>query len=203
MDRLKQTSKQSDLIFRLFLYIPVVWAALLIAQSMGGGLPELLSKLTAALEHPFQIQWTDKSLLSILICTGAYIMGLCLYDAEGRRTRDGEEHGSAMWGSPKQVNAQFCQKQNKILTRHVRLGLDTHMPEHGAPKTMTYLPENEPELMIILKRERLKRSYHATAGNLEEYLDKLEKTTLREKLKRAKTAVSTQEVSSHKRGLER
>ena len=55
-----------------------------------------------------------------------YIMGLCLYDAEGRRTRDGEEHGSAMWGSPKQVNAQFCQKQNKILTRHVRLGLDTH-----------------------------------------------------------------------------
>ena len=28
------------------------------------------------------------------------------------------------------------------------------MPEHGAPKTMTYLPENEPELMIILKRER-------------------------------------------------
>ena len=73
------------------------------------------------------------------------------------------------------------------------------MPEHGAPKTMTYLPENEPELMMILKRERLKRSYHATAGNLEEYLDKLEKTTLREKLKRAKTAVSTQEVSSHKK----
>lgn len=77
------------------------------------------------------------------------------------------------------------------------------MPEHGAPKTMTYLPENEPELIMILKRERFKRSYHATAGNLEEYLDKLEKTTLREKLKKAKTAVSTQEVSSHKRGLER
>ena len=77
------------------------------------------------------------------------------------------------------------------------------MPEHGSPKTMTYLPENEPELMMILKRERFKRSYHATAGNLEEYLDKLEKTTLREKLKRAKTVVSTQEVSSHKRGLER
>ena len=52
------------------------------------------------------------------------------------------------------------------------------MPEHGAPKTMTYLPENEPELMIILKRERLKRSYHATAGNLEEYLDKLEKENI-------------------------
>ena len=152
VDRLKQTSKQSDLIFRLSLYIPVVWAALLIAQSMGGGLPGLLSKLTAALEHPFQIQWTDKSLLSILICTGAYIMGLCLYDAEGRRTRDGEEHGSAMWGSPKQVNAQFCQKQNKILTRHVRLGLDTHKHRRslnvlviggsGAAKTRGYVKPN-------------------------------------------------------------
>ena len=81
--------------------------------------------------------------------------------------------------------------------------MNRFMPEHGAPKTMTYQPENAPELMMNLKRERLKRSYHATAGNLEEYLDKLEKTTLREKLKRAKTVVSTQEVSSHKRGLER
>lgn len=90
---------------------------------------------------------------------------------------------------------RFYQERRQLMNRF--------MPEHGAPKTMTYLPENEPELMMILKRERFKRSYHATAGNLEEYLDKLEKTTLREKLKRAKTVVSTQEVSSHKRGLER
>ena len=70
MNCLKQTSKQSNLILRLFLYIPVIWAALLIAQSLGGGLPDLFSNLAAALEHPFQIQWTDKSLLTILICTG-------------------------------------------------------------------------------------------------------------------------------------
>ena len=123
---LKQTSQQSSLIFRLFLYIPVIWAALLIAPSLGGGLPDLLSNLTSALEQPFQIQWTDKSLLSILVCTGAYLMGLCLYASGQGRTRDGEEHGSAAWGSPRQLNAQFRQKQNKILTRHVRLGLDTH-----------------------------------------------------------------------------
>ena len=137
---------------RLFLHIPVIWAALLIAQSLGGGLPDLFSNLTAALEHPFQIQWTDKSLLTILICTGTYIMGLCIYDAESGRTRDGEEHGSAMWGSPRQVNAQFCQKQNKILTRHVRLGLDTHKHRRslnvlviggsGAAKTRGYVKPN-------------------------------------------------------------
>ena len=116
---LKQTSQQSSLIFRLFLYIPVIWAALLIAPSLGGGLPDLLSNLTSTLEHPFHIQWTDKSLLSILVCTGAYLMGLCLYASGQGRTRDGEEHGSAAWGSPRQLNAQFRQKQNKILTRHV------------------------------------------------------------------------------------
>ena len=113
--RLKKTSQTTDLVLALFLYIPVVWAALLIAQSLGGGLPELLSNLTAALEQPFQIQWTDKSLLSILVCTGAYLMGLCLYASGQGRTRDGEEHGSAAWGSPRQLNAQFRQKQNKIL----------------------------------------------------------------------------------------
>ena len=149
---LNRTNRTDGILYRLFFYLPVIWAALLIAQSLGGGLPDLFSNLTAALEHPFQIQWTDKSLLTILICTGAYIMSLCIYDAESGRTRDGEEHGSAMWGSPGQVNAQFCQKQNKILTRHVRLGLDTHKHRRslnvlviggsGAAKTRGYVKPN-------------------------------------------------------------
>ena len=150
--RLNRTDRTAGILYRLFFYLPVIWAALLIAQSLGGGLPDLFSTLAAALEHPFQIQWTDKSLLTILICTGVYIMSLCIYDAESGRTRDGEEHGSAMWGSPRQVNAQFCQKQNKILTRHVRLGLDTHKHRRslnvlviggsGAAKTRGYVKPN-------------------------------------------------------------
>ena len=150
--RLKKTSQTTDLVLALFLYIPVIWAALLIAQSLGGGLLELLSNLTAALEQPFQIQWTDKSLLSILVCTGAYLMGLCPYASGQGRTRDGEEHGSAAWGSPRQLNAQFRQKENKILTRHVRLGLDTHKHRRslnvlviggsGAAKTRGYVKPN-------------------------------------------------------------
>ena len=150
--RLNRTDRTAGILYRLFFYLPVIWAALLIAQSLGGGLPDLFSTLAAALEHPFQIQWTDKSLLTILICTGVYIMGLCIYDAESGRTRDGEEHGSAMWGPPRQGNAQFCQKQNKILTRHVRLGLDTHKHRRslnvlviggsGAAKTRGYVKPN-------------------------------------------------------------
>ena len=115
-------------------------------------MPELLTNLTAALQHPLDIHWTDKSLLSILICTSLYIMGLCVYASEQRRTRDGEEHGSAAWGSPRQVNAMFRQKENKILTRHVRLGLDTHKHRRslnvlviggsGAAKTRSYVKPN-------------------------------------------------------------
>ncbi len=98
----------------LFFYPLVVWAALLLAQSLGGGLPDILTNLTAAMEHPFRIQWTDHSLVTILACTGAYIMGICLYADQQGRTRDGEEHGSAAWASPRQVNAMFAQKQNKL-----------------------------------------------------------------------------------------
>ena len=115
-------------------------------------MPELLTNLATALQHPLDIHWTDKSLLSILICTGLYIMGLCIYASEQGRTRDGEEHGSAAWGSPRQVNAMFRQKENKILTRHVRLGLDTHKHRRslnvlviggsGAAKTRSYVKPN-------------------------------------------------------------
>ncbi len=149
---LKQSSRAGDIVLALFFYVPVVWGALLIAQSLGCGLPELLTNLATALQHPLDIHWTDKSLLSILICTGLYIMGLCVYASEQRRTRDGEEHGSAAWGSPRQVNAMFRQKENKILTRHVRLGLDTHKHRRslnvlviggsGAAKTRSYVKPN-------------------------------------------------------------
>ena len=108
--------------------------------------------MTEAQEHPFRIRWTEHSLASILVCTGLYVMGICLHRSEQGRTRDGEEHGSAAWASPKQVNAQFCQKQNKILTRHVRLGLDTHKHRRslnvlviggsGAAKTRSYVKPN-------------------------------------------------------------
>ena len=75
---LKQTSRTGKITVYLFLYIFVVWAALLIAPSLDGGLPEIITNLTAAMEHPFRIQWTDRSLVTILVCTGAYIMGICL-----------------------------------------------------------------------------------------------------------------------------
>ena len=85
--KLKQSST-GGLGVRLFLYILVVWMALLLAQSLGGSLPEIIEKLSATLEHPFQIRWTENSILCILACTGLYILGLSLYADQIGRTRD-------------------------------------------------------------------------------------------------------------------
>ena len=144
--------KSNDTLFYLFGTIPVVWLALLLAQSLGGGLPELLRNLTAALEQPTNIIWTDKSLPAILICLAAYGMAVLLYRTNQGRTRDGEEHGSAAWATPASVNAQFAQKDSIPLTQHVRLGLDTHKHRRslnvlviggsGAAKTRSFVLPN-------------------------------------------------------------
>ena len=144
--------KSNDILFYLIGIIPVVWLALLLAQSLGGGLPELLRNLTAALEQPTNIVWTDKSLPAILICLAAYGMAVLLYRTNQGRTRDGEEHGSAAWATPASVNAQFAQKDSIPLTQHVRLGLDTHKHRpslnvlviggSGAAKTRSFVLPN-------------------------------------------------------------
>ena len=144
--------KSNDTLFYLIGIIPVVWLALLLAQSLGGGLPELLRNLTSALEQPTNIVWTDKSLPTILICLAAYGMAVLLYRTNQGRTRDGEEHGSAAWATPASVNAQFAQKESIPLTQHVRLGLDTHRHRRslnvlviggsGAAKTRSFVLPN-------------------------------------------------------------
>ena len=144
--------KSNDTLFYLFGTIPVVWLALLLAQSLGGGLPELLRNLTSALEQPTNIVWTDKSLPAILICLAAYGMAVLLYRTNQGRTRDGEEHGSAAWATPASVNAQFAQKDSIPLTQHVRLGLNTHKHRRslnvlviggsGAAKTRSFVLPN-------------------------------------------------------------
>ena len=144
--------KSNDTLFYLIGIVPVVWLALLLAQSLGGGLPELLRNLTRALEQPTNIIWTDKSLPTVLICLAAYGMAVLLYRTNQGRTRDGEEHGSAAWATPASVNAQFAQKDSIPLTQHVRLGLDTHKHRRslnvlviggsGAAKTRSFVLPN-------------------------------------------------------------
>ena len=150
---MNQSNRAGGVVVRLFLYIFVVWASLLLAQSLGGGLADdILANLTAALDNPFDIRWTEHSLMCVLICSAAYAAALSYLSANQGKTRDGAEHGSASWGTPKQVNAMFAQKQNKLLTQNVRLGLDTHKHRRslnvlviggsGAGKSRSYVRPN-------------------------------------------------------------
>lgn len=121
-----ETAKSNLILFAVFL-IPVIWAALLTAPSLSGGLPEILENLTIAMNDPFHIQWVDDSPKCILIFITAYGMGIGIYLSTKRNYRRREEHGSARWGGATTVNKKYRDKdphKNKILTQNTRIGLD-------------------------------------------------------------------------------
>lgn len=124
--RRDETARSSLILFAVFL-IPVVWAALLTAPSLSGGLPEILANLTKAMDNPFDIRWVDDTPKCILLFIAAYGMGIGIYLSTKRNYRRREEHGSARWGGAAAVNKKYRDKdpqKNKILTQNVRIGLD-------------------------------------------------------------------------------
>lgn len=124
--RRDETARSSLILFAVFL-IPVVWAALLTAPSLSGGLPEILANLTKAMDNPFRIQWVNDTPKCILLFIAAYCLGIGIYQSTRRNYRRREEHGSARWGGAAAVNKKYRDKdpqKNKILTQNVRIGLD-------------------------------------------------------------------------------
>ncbi len=124
---MKRGSVKQTVILCAFGLIPVVWAALLAAPHISGGLVEIMRNLTAALNDPLSIIWCEDSLKTVLIFIAAYVMGIGIYFATRRNTRPREEHGSAKWGEAAAVNKKYADKRfadNKILTQNVRIGLD-------------------------------------------------------------------------------
>lgn len=122
----QSNKKREDLWLYAILLLPTVWFALLLAPCLGGSLIETVSLLAERIRTPFAIEWSVNTPRSILLCLLLYGFGGIVYFGTRPNLRQGEEHGSAKWGSPKQVNAQIAQKQSFPLTRHVRLGMDTH-----------------------------------------------------------------------------
>lgn len=121
-----RNAKKEDLILYGILLLPTVWFALLLAPCLGGSLLDVFNRLTEHMQSPFSIEWCQNTSRSLLLCLAIYAFGGIVYFGTRPNLRQGEEHGSAKWGSPKQVNAQIEQKQSFPLTKHVRLGMDTH-----------------------------------------------------------------------------
>ena len=126
---MKRDSPKQILVISAFGLIPVVWAALLVAPAISGGLPEILQNLTAALNNPLHIEWCGDSLKTVLFFIAAYAMGIGIYLSTRRNTRPKEEHGSAKWGEARSINRKYADKkltENKLLTQNVRIGFDAH-----------------------------------------------------------------------------
>lgn len=107
--------------------IPVIWIALLLAPYVDGGLVALIRYGGAALNDPFHIVLCEDSLKAVLIFLMCYGLGIGIYLSTDRNYRRREEHGSAKWGVPGQVNQKYADKnitENKILTQNVAIGLD-------------------------------------------------------------------------------
>lgn len=122
-DRLSKTS----LLLYAFGLIPVVWAALLAAPHLHGGLPEILKNLSAALNNPLDIIRCEDSLNTVLIFISAYAMSIGIWLSTARNYRHREEHGSARWGNAETICRRYRAAQptaNKLLTQNVRIGLD-------------------------------------------------------------------------------
>ena len=126
---MKRDNPKQALILSVFGLIPVVWAALLAAPAVSGGLPEILQNLTVAMNNPLHITWCEDSMKTVLFFVAAYGMGIGIYFSTRRNTRPREEHGSAKWGDAHAVNRKYADRkfaENKILTQNVRIGFNTH-----------------------------------------------------------------------------
>ena len=151
-----RTPKSGGRLWLILLGIPPVgWLGLHLAPHLGQGLGGVLSGLQQAMEHPLSIQWGPISLKCVLACFGIYALCVGVALSSKRNTRNGEEHGSAEWGSPKAIQRKYREKdypKNLLLTQNVRLGLDSRKHRRnlnvlvvggsGAGKTRFYCKPN-------------------------------------------------------------
>ena len=113
----------------VLLAVPVLWAAAIMAYAYEDGMNlfDLLGRFTVLVERPFAISWTAHTPKFMLIGLLLYGGAAALYLSTKENRRPGEEHGSARWGSPRQLCAKYRDKdpmQNTILTQNVRMGLN-------------------------------------------------------------------------------
>ena len=152
---MKQDDKQTAIILSVIGIIPVVWLALLIAPSVGGGLPEILPKLLTVFNNPFHIEFCEDSLKTVLVLLLCYGFGIGIYFSTRRNYRRREEHGSAKWGDAKAVNKKYYQapkSENKLMTQNVSIGINAKKHRRnlntlvcggsGAGKTRFYCKPN-------------------------------------------------------------
>ena len=123
---MKKSFKDSAPVWALF-SVPVIYFALAAATVYEPGM-SLLRLLPAVTELGLgRVRWTEYSLRAILLSLSAYVGGIALYWSSRQNLRPGEEHGSARWGSVRELDRKYRdrdEEMNVILTKHLRMSLD-------------------------------------------------------------------------------
>lgn len=124
---MKQDNSKINIALYMVGTIPIIWIALLIAPYIKSGVIGIIDGLSVAMSNPLNIKICKDSIKTIILFLFIYGMSICVYYATKRNYRRREEHGSAKWGSTKQINKRYKQQpasENKILTKNVSIGID-------------------------------------------------------------------------------
>ncbi len=114
----------------VLLLLPVLWFAALLASGYENGMTvfDLMGRFSARLGHPFAVRWTAYTPRFLLGALAIYAFAIALYYSTRQNRRPGVEHGSAAWGSARQLDRKYRDKSpgnNVILTKHIKMSLSS------------------------------------------------------------------------------
>ena len=112
--------------------LPIVWLAVLMASCYEPGMTifTLMDAFSAATKNPFSLHWTPYTMKFIGIFLLLYGGAILFYYTGQKNTRPGEEHGSASWGSVRELDKKYRDKdssKNVILTQHLQMSMNGKM----------------------------------------------------------------------------
>lgn len=123
--------KKDRINYQVYLYmlVPVLYIALLIAPYLDKGIFELFMNVDEIISHPFRIGWCSNTLKSIAICMIIYGISIGMITSNTKNYRRTEEYGSARWANNAKVNKKYADPDgfsNKILSQNVSMGMDCY-----------------------------------------------------------------------------
>ena len=109
--------------------IPIVWLAVLMAGCYAPGMTifDLAAQFSEVTQTPFSLHWTPYTMKFIGILLLLYGGAILFYYTGQKNTRPGEEHGSASWGSVRELDKKYRDKdagKNVILTQHLQMSMN-------------------------------------------------------------------------------
>lgn len=105
--------------------IPIVWLAVLMAGCYAPGMTifDLVAQFSEVTKMPFSLHWTPYTMKFIGIFLLLYGGAILFYYTGQKNTRPGEEHGSASWGSVRELDKKYRDKdagKNVILMPYTK-----------------------------------------------------------------------------------